>query len=308
MTQSRDGSGATIAVGVFDGLHLGHIQILERAVQRARRRRARSVVVSFDPHPDLVLAKSFHPVAPLTPHAERRARLGSLGVDAYEVIPFTRELASLEPVEFVLRYLVEPLGMVDLVVGENFALGRGRSGNVDRLRGIGAERGFDVEAVPLLEIGGAPVTSTRIRQLLDRGRVQEAETLLGRPYGLAGRVVPGNRIGRTLGVPTANLQLHEEKFVPSNGIYAVWARIEGEPTWRPAAMSIGVRPTVGGQVRTLEVHLLDWSGELQGRELEVEFAHWLRPEIRFESLEALRVAMLEDLARVRAMLPASARV
>jgi riboflavin kinase / FMN adenylyltransferase len=290
---------AAVAVGVFDGLHLGHAEILGRAVALARARGGRAVVVSFDPHPDVVLARTFNPVAPLTPFDEKRERMRALGVDELEVLPFTRELASLEPEAFVERHLVRPFGLHSLVVGENFALGRGRSGNLARLRAIGGREGFEVEAVPLLEREGGPVTSTRIRGLLAEGRVREAARLFGRRYGLGGLVVAGEAIGRTLGVPTANLRLHEEKFIPRHGIYAVWGRIAGETAWRPGAMSIGVRPTFGGQVPALEVHLLDWDGDLRGRDLEVEFEDWIREQIRFESPAALAVAMQGDLVETR---------
>ena len=261
-----------VAVGVFDGVHLGHRRILARAVAIARERGARCVVVSFYPHPDVVLSSRFAAMAPLTPLPEKRERLESLGADELEVLPFTRELASLAPEEFVDRELVARHHPVSLVVGEDFALGRGRAGDVARLREIGAARGFDVVPVPLLELDGGPVSSTRVRALLAQGRVAEAARLLGRRYGLAGTVVGGEAIGRTLGYPTANLRPLEEKVVPADGIYAVWARSAGEREWRAAAMSVGVRPTFGGQVRTLEVHVIDWQGELRGTNLEVEFA------------------------------------
>ena len=289
----------TVAVGMFDGVHLGHQRILARAVSIARERNARCVVLSFDPHPDVVLSPRFAAMAPLTPLPEKRERLESLGADELEVLPFTRELASLTPEQFVERSLVADHQPVALVVGEDFALGRGRAGNVPRLTRIGAARGFEVVPVPLLELDGAPVTSTRIRALLGAGRVADAARLLGRRYGLAGTVVRGDAIGRTLGFPTANLRLHEEKVVPADGIYAVWARSAGERDWRAAAMSVGVRPTFGGQVRTLEVHVIDWQGDLLGSSLEVEFAEWLRPERRFETREALVAAMEEDVAETR---------
>jgi len=156
--------------------------------------------------------------------------------------------------------------------------------------------------VSLLEIDGSPVTSTRIRALLADGRVAEAARLLGRRYNLAGSVVTGEAIGRTLGFPTANLRLSDEKMLPGHGIYAVWGRIGAEAEWRPAAMSIGVRPTFGGQVRTLEVHLLDWAGDLAGRELEVEFVDWLREERKFETAGELVVAMTADVEATRRVL------
>lgn len=292
----RDG-GSAVAVGVFDGLHLGHQQILRTAQSRARN--GRCVVISFDPHPDVVLAPQFQAVAPLTPLPEKRSRLAAMGIDELEVLPFTRELAALDPETFVDRHLVRPYAPAALVVGENFALGRGRSGNVERLRAIGAARGFSVDAVPLLEIDGAPVSSTRIRGLLGEGRVAEAARLLGRLYTLEATVVTGEAIGRTLGFPTANLRPLHEKLVPAHGIYAVWARVGKESTRIAGAMSVGVRPTFGGDVRTVEVFLLDWSGDLVGQTMEVEFVDWLRPELRFESKQALIEAMERDVAEVR---------
>jgi riboflavin kinase/FMN adenylyltransferase len=300
-------SGA-VAVGVFDGLHLGHRAILERALARAREARGPCVVVSFDPHPDVVLAKTFQPVAPLTPIPEKRARLAALGISRTIVLPFTRELAKLEPETFVAEHLVRPLAPRWLVVGENFALGRGRAGDVPRLRTIGATQGFEVDAAPLCMIGGEAVTSTRIRANLAAGRVDEAARLLGRRYNLVGRVVRGDGIGRTLGFPTANLRLHEEKLIPAHGIYAAWARIGDDTTWRRAAMSIGVRPTFGGQTATLEVFVLDWTGDLYDAELEVEFESWVREERRFDGADALRAAIAADVEEVRRRLVARAEI
>lgn len=285
-----------VAVGVFDGLHLGHQALLARTRERAAGGRA--VAVSFEPHPDVVLAKEFRPRAPLTPLSEKQQRFARLGVELH-VLPFTRELAMLEPEAFVERHLVAPFAPRWLVVGEDFALGRGRAGDVRRLRELGSNHGFEVDSVPLAMADGAAVTSTRIRALLGEGRVAEAARLLGRAYGFTGLVVGGDRIGRSLGFPTANLRLHEEQQVPAHGIYAVWVRREGEQPWRMGAMSVGVRPTFGGGLRTLEVHLLDWDGDLYGQDLEVAFADWLRPEGAFAGTEALVAAMREDVAEAR---------
>jgi riboflavin kinase/FMN adenylyltransferase len=291
---------SAVAIGVFDGLHLGHRAILEVARARARAAGGRCVVMSFDPHPDVVLARGgFHSPPPLTPLGEKHRLLAALGVDRFVVLPFTRELASLEPEAFVDRHLVEPLAPLALVVGEGFALGRGRSGTVERLRAIGVTRGFEVEAVPLVQLDGAPVSSTRIRRALAEGGVAEAARMLGRRYAIAGRVVTGDRRGRELGYPTANLRLDEDRVIPADGIYAVLARLPGAQGALPAAMSIGMRPTFDGQVRTLEVHLLDWSGDLVGRPLEVEFVDWIRPELRFESAGDLIAAMDRDVAETR---------
>lgn len=288
-------SGA-VAVGVFDGVHIGHRALLART--RGRAAGERCVAVSFEPHPDIVLAREFRPQAPLTPLPEKLARFAELEVEL-QVLPFTRELAALEPEVFVARHLVEPYAPRWLVVGEDFALGRGRAGNVARLRELGARFGFEVDALPLHVAAGAPVTSSRIRSLLAEGRVAEASELLGRPYGFTGLVVGGDRVGRTLGFPTANLRLHAEQQVPAHGIYAVWVRLPGESAWRKGAMSVGVRPTFGGGLRTLEVHVLDWSGDLYGRDLRVAFADWVRPELQFAGVEPLIAAMTADVDRVR---------
>ena len=294
----------SVAVGVFDGLHRGHLALIRRALERASG--GRCVAVSFDPHPDLVLAKEFRALPPLTPLAEKHERLAALGVELH-VLPFTRELAAQEPEAFVAERLVAPFSPAWLVVGADFALGRGRSGNVSRLSAIGAGNGFQVEAVPLLETDGGPVTSTRVRALLGAGQVREAAALLGRSYSLEGRVVHGDALGRELGFPTANLRMPDEKCVPALGIYAVWARVSGEDGWRGGAMSVGVRPTFGGQVRTLEVHLLDFSGDLYGRDVEVEFVDWLRPELKFDGRDALIEAIRGDVVNARQRLAAAPR-
>jgi riboflavin kinase/FMN adenylyltransferase len=300
-------AGTTVTIGVFDGLHLGHQAILQRALARARANGGPCVVMSFDPHPDVVLARGqFHIPPPLTPIGEKRARLAALGVDAFHLLPFTRELAALEPGAFVDLHLMRPFAPSALVVGEGFALGRGRTGTVERLREIGAARGFEVEAVPLVILDGAPVSSTRIRAALGKGGVEEAAALLGRRYAIAGTVVTGDGRGRQLGFPTANLRLHEERMVPGDGVYAVMARPGGEREPRPAAMNIGMRPTFDGHLRTYEVHLIDWRGELLGRELDVEFVAWLRPELRFENAAALVDAMHVDVAETRRRLGAEA--
>ena len=293
---------ASVAVGVFDGLHRGHLALIRRALERAAG--GPCVAVSFDPHPDIVLAREFRALPPLTPLPEKQELLAGLGVQLH-VLPFTRELAALEPEAFVARHLVAPFAPRWLVVGEDFALGRARSGNVARLRTIGVASGFEVDAVPLLVEGGAAVSSTRVRELLGAGHVSEAAALLGRRYALTGTVVRGDALGRQLGFPTANLRLHDEKCVPALGIYAVWARVAGETAWRGGAMSIGIRPTFGGQVRTLEVFLLDWSGDLYGRDVEVRFVDWLRPELAFPGREALVEAIRADVALTRQRLAAA---
>jgi riboflavin kinase/FMN adenylyltransferase len=290
---------SVVAVGVFDGLHLGHDAILSCALDAAHELGTGAVVVTFDPHPDIVLARSFRAVLPLTPIPEKRERLRARGVHHLEVIPFTRELAGLAPEVFVKDQLVTPFGLERLVGGEDFALGRGRAGDVARLVEIGADLGYGVDAVPLFQLDGEVVSSTRIRGLLTAGRVAEAARLLGRRYDLEGRVVAGEAIGRTLGYPTANLRLLEEKFLPADGVYAGWARIGGETLARPAAVSLGTRPTFDGVAHAIEAYLLDWDGDLSGREVSLELVDWIRAQERFDGPESLRTAMARDVEQVR---------
>lgn len=295
------GAGANVvAVGVFDGVHRGHLRILETAGELARRTGVGFSVVTFEPHPDAVLGKT-HPRPPLTPVGEKRELLGRAGAERVEILHFDRQMAGMEPEEFVRRHLIEPLGMTHLVAGVDFALGRNRIGNMSYLRELGGRHGFGVEAVPLLQDPDGPVSSTRIRQLLDEGQVGDAARLLGRFYRIEAQVVTGRGLGKELGFPTANLELLEHQALPGDGIYAVWVR-PANGDRHQGALSIGVRPTVGGGPRTVEVHVLDYQGELHGTSLAVDFVAWLREERNYPDLGALSRAIAEDVDRTREIL------
>ena len=299
-----------VAVGVFDGLHRGHRRIVEQGLAHARPHGAGMAVVTFDPHPDAVLGKA-PAEPPLTPTREKADLLASWGVERTVVIPFDRALAGMEPEDFVAKYLLDELGMIHLVTGQDFALGRGRKGNVPFLAALGEKKGFSVEAVPLLVEHHGPVSSTRIRGALKGGDVAFAAELLGRPYALEGAVVHGHGIGKQLDYPTANLALPEPRLLPADGVYAGWVHVPGDGLGkgprgsRPGAISLGLRPTFEGHDRALEVYVLDWDKDLRGKELRVEFVDWIRGQEKFEGVPALVQAMGRDVARVREVLTAS---
>ena len=281
-----------VTIGTFDGVHLGHRRIIEATVQKAKECGGRSVIISFDPHPQHVLRPE-SPLALLTRTDEKAALLAEMGPDALLVLPFDRELAALSPEEFVERVLVERLGVCHLVVGFDHAFGRGREGHHDNLARLGQRYGFDVTVIPPVTVGDAPVSSTRIRRALAQGRVDEARRLLGRPFGLTARIVRGEGLGRKMGFPTANLGLDASQLsLLADGVYAVRARVQNTSFLGMA--NVGTRPSVQGRHRGVEVHLFDYQGDLYGQTLSVQFIERIRDEKRFDSTEVLVEQMKRD--------------
>lgn len=307
--------GTSVALGVFDGLHRGHRGLVEHAVGTGRESGASPVLVTFDPHPVEVIRPGTHPLV-LTP-LERRAELaGDLGVHAVFALPFDTDMASWEPDEFIDRVLVRGLRSRSVTVGSNFSFGRRAAGTPETLRELGAERGIDVRVMDLLESGGEPVSSSRIRRLLAESDVAGAAAILGRPHRVSGIVVHGaGRGGRDLGYPTANLDLPEYTAVPVDGVYAGWFtlldnhEVDGsiQPGRRyPAAISVGTNPTFGDAARSVEAFVLDESADLYGRVAAVDFVDHVRDMEKFSSVDELLVAMDRDVARTRAVLDAGA--
>ena len=298
-----------VAVGVFDGLHRGHRRIIDTGLTRAREAGddVGFAVVTFDPHPDAVLGKAPAEL-PLTPPREKVELLRAWGVDRVHVLPFDRELSALEPEAFVERHLRATLGVIRLVTGPDFALGRGRRGTVAHLAALGARAGFAVETVPLLLEHHGPVSSTRVRGALRGGDVGFAAELLGRPYSIDGRVVRGWGIGTKLAYPTANLDPLEPRFLPADGVYAGWVHVPGDGAGpgprgaRRGAISLGLRPTFDGHDRALEVHVLDWVNDLRDMDLRVEFMTWIRGQEKFDDAAALVEALGRDVACCREVL------
>lgn len=289
--------GCVATIGNFDGVHLGHQAILGRLRERALELGVPSCVVIFEPQPREYFAPDAAPVR-LTRLREKLELLREQGVDFVLCLTFNRRLRELSAAEFVRQVLVEGLRVRHLEVGDDFRFGCDRSGDFAFLVKASAEQGFTVEAATTVEVDGMRVSSSRIRKDLADGDLHMVERLLGRPYRLSGRVLHGQKLGRTLGSPTANIQLKRRK-APLNGVYLVSTMVAGRRC--NGVANIGTRPSVNGDGRPhLEVHLLDFAGDLYGQHLDVTFHQKLRDEQRFASLEALKAAILADIAAARA--------
>ena len=293
---------AVYAIGNFDGLHLGHQAVIERAIVLAKERTAPSALLTFEPHPADHFAE--RPVAfRLTPPQSKAAICARLGLSGVVFVSFNAQLAAMSAEEFVRTILVERLGAGGVVAGWDFHFGKARSGTPAFLVEVGRRYGFAVDIVAKVEDGAGEsarvVSSTAIRRALERGDVAAAARGLGRFYGVSGRVIPGQRLGRTLGFPTANLALAPTNRL-AHGVYAVRALVDGKAY--PAVASFGVRPTVDNGPPLLEVHLLDVDADLYGREMTVEFVERIREERKFDSLDLLIAEMKRDKQRARAIL------
>ncbi len=316
-----------VALGNFDGVHLGHRAVIESLSIAAMRSTLSSsvgstnvsssagerdnavqiavshlyiytTVVSFDPHPQAFF--SGQPRSLLTVLEEKVQELGNLGVEQLVLLPFDAALSALTPEAFVEQILVQRLKAQNISVGFNFCFGYQRSGTAEDLKAIAAQHGIPVSIISPQTLDGEQVSSSEIRQALEVGDAERAKRLLGRPYTLTGTVVQGQQVGRTIGFPTANLRVSSEKFIPRRGVYRVSVEATGLAQPQLGVMNIGRRPTVEGESETIEVHLLDWSQDLYGHTLTIHLEQFLRPEQKFESLDALKAQILQDCATARA--------
>ena len=298
-----------LTLGNFDGMHLGHQAIVRSAVERARAIGGEAVALTFEPHPVAVLAPDKAPPMVQTLH-DRLLSLRDHEVGTTVLQRFTLDFAALEPEAFVRDFVLGHLDVVHVVVGYNVNFGRNRAGSAETLRTLGAELGFGVDVIgPVTAPGdGGQVSSTRLRALLQAGDMSGVRRVLGRPHGFRGRVVMGDRRGRTLGFPTANLHVRAGLLLPPDGVYAVGVELDDRPL--AGVMNIGVRPTFAGRRRTIEVHVLDFTGDLYRHWLVVKVIERLRGEAAFSGPEALRAAIVADVASARGVLagdPALAR-
>lgn len=293
---------SVVSIGFFDGVHRGHQTIVRRAVRAAEQIGIRSAVVTFDRHPMEVIRPGSQPKLLMT--LGRRAQtLAEQGVDLVVVMPFDDELRHRSPEGFVDRVLVEPLQAARVIVGANFRFGHKAAGDVAVLADLGPSRGFTVEGITLLELDDAVISSTEIRACVDRGEVERAAQLLGRPHLVDGVVVRGDQRGQTLGFPTANLQVGRRVVVPARGIYAGTCHLP-DGSVQPCVTNVGVNPTFGGQELRVEAHLLDYTGDLYGLGVAVDFRHRIRAEERFENVKELVAQIAEDVGTARRLLGA----
>ena len=298
-----DARGAVVAIGNFDGVHLGHRAVVEKGRRIARALGAPLAVLTFEPHPRQVLAAPDEPFR-LTPFRVKARHLAGLGIEILYVARFDRAFAAREPASFVADVVAAGIGARHVVVGHDFAFGRGRAGTVALLSEIGASLGVGVTSIEAAGTGTEVHSASRARRLLAAGDVAALPAVLGRYWEIDGHVVTGDRRGRTIGFPTANLRtagiLH-----PARGVYALWAQPFGDSDdgrWHPAVANLGRRPTFDKTEDLLEVHIFDYAGDLYGRRLRAAFADRVRPERRFDGIEALKAQIATDCDTARAIL------
>ena len=287
-----------LTIGMFDGVHAGHRYLLEKLHQRAAEQNLLSGVVTFNPHPQSVLHP--HSQLPWLSSLEDRIKaFQELDINIVAVLTFSPKVAQLSAREFV-SLIKKQLRMRGIMVGPDFTLGRGREGNINLLHALGREMQFSVEVIPPYTIDGEIVSSTLIRQALVQGDMRRVESLMGRYFHLGGKVITSDKRGRVLGFPTANLDIKPQQALPGNGIYATIAQVDGKQF--PSATNIGIRPTFGEGEKTVETHLLNYKGDLYGKDVRLEFVQKLRDEQRFPSSEELKVQIEKDVREVEAIL------
>lgn len=280
-------------IGNFDGIHLAHRELLHRVVRSAHEMGGTSIVVTFDPHPAQILAPERAPKI-LTPIALKTRLIEQTGIELLVILPFNRELSLLSPEEFASSILVQKLHAATIHVGSNFRFGHQRAGNTDVLAGLGRQGGFDVQTLPMIKVRGHRVSSSQVRHFLSEGRVEIADRLLGRPYSVSGAISAGEGVGHKQTVPTLNLAPVTQQL-PKNGVYITRTRVQG--ALHESVTNVGHKPTFGHHKLTVESFLLGFRGEIKADEMEIEFLHRLRDEIKFPNAEALKQQIQRDIQK-----------
>jgi riboflavin kinase/FMN adenylyltransferase len=290
-----------LTIGTFDGLHRGHQQLLYQLKAAAQERKAQAAAIAFHPRPKTVLAPHLANNDYLTTPEERIDLFEQFGLDVLLLIPFTLELSQITARDFVTD-VVRRLNVVEFHVGHDFALGKNREGNVEKLTILGRELGYSLRVAQPYLLEGEVVSSTQIRERLLAGDVRQAGVLLGRYPSLRSKIIEGARRGRTIGFPTANFAIPEERLLPANGVYATFVRRSKGDRRYPSVTNIGVRPSFGGEERTVETHIFDFDEDIYGQTFTIEFVERLRPEKKFESIQALVAQINHDARQARALL------
>ncbi|MDI6726133.1 MAG: bifunctional riboflavin kinase/FAD synthetase [Smithellaceae bacterium] len=291
--------GGLVTIGNFDGVHLGHRRLLGRLVQEVRREGSKAILITFDPHPKMLIHPERRPFYLLTTLEEKLALLKDCGLDAVIVIPFSLEYARTTARDFICNFLWEKLKIRGIIIGHDYTFGQGKEGNEELLMSYGEKLGFQVEVINAFSAGETIISSTRIRQAILKGDMGTARSFLGRPYNIAGKVVEGHHRGAGMGFPTANIK-PEKELIPPDGVYAVYAEL-GEAQIG-GVMNIGANPTFGDDTRSLEVYLLDFHGDIYGERVDVFFIERLRGEIKFPDVEQLREQIRRDVKTGREIL------
>lgn len=293
---------AGVTIGNFDGVHRGHQLLLKKLREEARREKMKALVITFDPHPKMILRPELKPFYLITTLEEKITLLGAAGVDAVVVIPFTLAYAQKTATEFVREVLWEGLHIRKIIIGHDYTFGKGKEGKEPFLTSLGQTLGFAVEVINAVGVGDTVISSTAIREAIRSGDVKMAAALLGRPYNLAGPVVEGKHRGTGLGFPTANIE-PEKVLIPAGGSYAVLARLDGKQYQGVA--NIGVNPTFGDGKLSVEVHILDFSANIYGKRLDIVFVERIRDEVKFPGPAELVRQIKQDIEQARAILPTS---
>ncbi|MFZ2951028.1 MAG: bifunctional riboflavin kinase/FAD synthetase [Desulfuromonadaceae bacterium] len=289
---------SVVTIGNFDGVHRGHAEIFAHLKRKSMALGLPSVVVTFEPHPLKILAPESAPSL-ITTFEQKTALIAASGVDYLDIVPFSKEFSRMTANDFVLKVLCKPLGMRHIIIGHDYAFGRGREGNFSTLESLGALNGFTLEDIPPIGEGGVIFSSSLVRSSVAEGNLEAASQILGRYYQISGTVVHGREIGQGLGFPTANIATPNE-LLPPDGVYAVMVQVDGQPV--KGACNIGCNPTFGVNRRTVEVFLLDFSGQIYDHDINVHFVQRLRPEQRFPDVAALKDAICLDVAKTRIIL------
>ena len=286
-------TNAVVTIGTFDGVHIGHQKIIARLKEVATQHGGETVLITLYPHPRMVLFPDDNDLQLLSTQDEKTDLLHKYGIDHLVVIPFSKEFARLTSLEFVRDILVDKIGVKTLVIGYDHHFGRNREGSIEQLRELAPQFHFEVEEIPAQDIDHVNVSSTKIREALLNGEVETAKQYLGHAYSLQGTVVEGNKLGRTIGYPTANIEIGDKhKLIPADGVYAVHVLAGNERFG--GMLNIGYRPTVEGKKRTTEVNIFDFERDLYGQQLKIEFEARLRNEQKFNGLDALKEQLAQD--------------